>query len=168
MASIKALLRCSLVSPWSSATRPTPTLMYDPNIFEPRLFLASGPRFGNRWRRLRMAQFTSLDTCDIITLRTRRRRWPTSVSGAFILVSGSFNQKTFDARSFTYYALVLWNAFSVEIRCSPTVDCFKFLLKTSFLFALQWTMLVTRDLQLFYCCFLCAKDSSTFYNLYLL
>ena len=35
-------------SPWSGATPQTPTLMCDPNIFEPRHFLGSGSRFVNR------------------------------------------------------------------------------------------------------------------------
>ena len=59
--------------------------------------------------------------------RTRRR----DVQSAEIrLEPGSFTQKTFGARSFAYFAPVLWNSLPNNIRNAPSIFTFKSLLKT--------------------------------------
>ena len=74
-----------------------------------------------------------------VASRTRQRvRVAKEVSeGALLLKTRSFKQKTFGARSFTYYAPVLWNALPVEIRSALSLECFKSLLKTH-LFCLHY------------------------------
>ena len=74
-----------------------------------------------------------------VAVRTRQRvRVAKEISeGALLLETRSFKQKTFGARSFTYYAPVLWNALPTEIRSAPSLDCFKSLLKTH-LFCLHY------------------------------
>ena len=46
------------------------------------------------------------------------------------LEPGSYKQKTYGARSFSYFAPYLWNSLPNELRSSPTLETFKSRLKT--------------------------------------
>ena len=69
--------------------------------------------------------------CDLLTSYTPLRQLRSS--SKHLLVSPSYNLKTYGARSFSVAAPSLWNALPCEIRNAPSVSVFKSRLKT-FLF----------------------------------
>ena len=69
--------------------------------------------------------------CDLLTSYTPSRQLRSS--SKHLLVSPSYNLKTYGARSFSVAAPSLWNALPCEIRNAPSVSFFKSRLKT-FLF----------------------------------
>ena len=69
--------------------------------------------------------------CDLLTSYTPSRQLRSS--SKHLLVSPSYNLKTYGARPFSVAAPSLWNALPCEIRNAPSVSFFKSRLKT-FLF----------------------------------
>ena len=67
-------------------------------------------------------------TCDLLTSYTPSRQLRSSFK--HLLVSPSYNLKTYGARSFSVAAPSLWNTLPSEIRNAQSVSVFKRRLKT--------------------------------------